>query len=330
MQHKREGRVWRAGAVVAMTAFVALGLAACGGDDDTPAQAAGGGGNTPAGTGITVEGTSKTVAADNEGNVSVMAPPMPNNKYGEISETGLSMATLPASALTEAAAGAYIGFDADQGFKLTKGVVTDLAGNGQYAIGRWTDGTDSSGATYTKNQGRMWAVGTPLQVTLTPDTPLDCRLEAATRPVDINGNTAPGKLDTATLKAQVTEATRGDPKLAVDIDLGYSIGHDTQQSFKIHADNLSGVGYMSSRVGGYTTVTRLVGKDKNAPYWLLSYTFNAPTTGAISGVAALACTMPAVQTPDKSDAADKTDSADKSDTADKSDKADTADASASA
>ncbi|WP_246793912.1 hypothetical protein [Burkholderia perseverans] len=323
MQRKREGRVWRAGAVAAMTAFVALGLAACGGgDDDTPAPApaagGGGGGKTPADTGITVDGTSKTVAADNKGNVSVMAPPMPNNKYGEISETGLSMATLAASALTEAAPGAYTGFDADHGFKLTKGAVTDLAGNGQYAIGRWTDGTDSSGATYTRNQGRMWAIGTPLHVTLTPDTPLDCQLEAATRPVDINGNTAPGKLDTATVKAQVTEATPGDLKLAVDINLGYSIGQDTQQSFKIHADNLNGVGYMSNRADSYTVVTRLVGTDKNAPYWLLSYTFNAPTTGAISGVAALACTMPAVQTPDKSD------------TADKSDKADTADAAASA
>ncbi|AJY62707.1 hypothetical protein [Burkholderia glumae] len=307
MQRKEEGRVWRTGAAAAMSAFVVLGLAACGGDD-APAATAGSnsGGQSPAG--ITVDGTSKTVAADQNNEVAVMAPPMPDNKYGEVSQTGLSMAKLAASALSEAAPGAYTGFKSDKGFELTRGVVTDLAGNGQYAIGRWTDGTDTSGAVYNKNQGRMWAVGTPLNIELTADRPLNCHLEAATSPVALNGNTAPGKLETATASARVAQA-KGDSILNTDIDLnlGYSIGQDAKRSFEIHTTSIGAQGYMTSRSGGYTIVTRMVGKDENAPYWLLSYTFDAPTTGTISGVAALACTRSAVQTPDQSAQSDQSD-----------------------
>ena len=90
------------------------------------------------------------------------------------------MGRMNSADLKEAAPGAYVAFG--DNLSLLSGTVTDLSGNGSYAIGKWTDGSDSSGATYNRNQARFWAVGQPVDVTLKEGAVMRCTLASATRP----------------------------------------------------------------------------------------------------------------------------------------------------
>jgi len=133
------------------------------------------------------------------------------------------MGTMKTAELKEAAPGAYIGFG--DHLSLLSGTVTDLAGDGSYAIGKWTDGSDSSGATYNRNQARFWAVGRPVDVDLKPGAVMHCTLASKTQPAAMDGNTAPGTLLDAS--AEIRRASDKD-RAEMTLSLRYSIGQDAQ------------------------------------------------------------------------------------------------------
>ncbi|CAI8694025.1 hypothetical protein EMIT0111MI5_200003 [Burkholderia sp. IT-111MI5] len=150
----------------------AIGLSACGGGDDGGSGSSGSSGSSAASNGtsstgapsgsasssstIRVEGQSQSISSQ-VSTVRILMPPaswnggqMPNGNYT------LRALTQPTATLKEQAPGAYVAipYDSSGTIKtLTKGIVTDLAGNGAIALGRWADGADSSGAAYNANQG---------------------------------------------------------------------------------------------------------------------------------------------------------------------------------
>ncbi len=81
------------------------------------------------------------------------------------------------------------GVDANSLVKLDSGKVVDVAGNGDFAIGRWTDGSSSVGST-NSNQGTPYVVGKPLKVlqVLGIGQIRNCTLLASTRPTAVSGN----------------------------------------------------------------------------------------------------------------------------------------------
>ncbi|PTB18274.1 hypothetical protein C9I57_24185 [Trinickia symbiotica] len=195
---------------------------------------------------------------------------------------------IDAAALQEAAPGAYRAFG--NRASLSSGTITDLSGNGEYAIGRWTQGADSNGGTYNANQGRAWAVGKALALTIDEGSEYHCKFQAATRPVAINGNTPPGKLKAGAAKVYVKREVSpwGDLSLSdvFDLSLEYSIGNDAAQTKAARAIS---IGYVSSPTDQHTFVSRLVGSDKAKPYLAVAYTIQAPTAGTVHGVAVMAC-----------------------------------------
>ncbi|WP_179402880.1 hypothetical protein [Burkholderia guangdongensis] len=306
-----------ASATVAVLA--AFGLAGCGGDDDGGASASPGvsldeakpgGGGTPAAGGASIEeakpggggggapGSSATIKVEGEslslfGDVAtarVMVPPVAWRADGSLpTNTTLRNARdVPAAGLKELAPGAYVELPTsdDSVLSLSTGTITDIAGNGQYAIGRWTAGSDSAGHTYAANQGQVWAVGVPIQVTMALDEKLTCSLVASTRPTATDGNTAPGSLDdaSATVRFEKDVFDQFVPK--ADISLRYSIGSDKGQSFE-GATWLGAI--QTSTATRSSLMTRLVGSDPSKPYLVVSYGVSAPSTGGINGIAVLSC-----------------------------------------
>ena len=270
---------------VALTAPVALVvLAGCNGGDDkkwwdhskaeAPKSAI-----QVAGQSVSVEGV------DGEVDVLLLSP-----TSASLDTISGFMGTMKTAELKEAAPGAYIGFG--DHLSLLSGTVTDLAGDGSYAIGKWTDGSDSSGATYNRNQGRVWAVGRPVDVDLKPGSVMHCTLASKTQPAAMDGNTAPGTLLDAS-----AEIRRGSDKdrAEMTLSLRYSIGQDAQT---VTLESLPGA-YTSrqretshngvQRSERYAVASRFVGRDPLRPYLAASYTLHSPTAGVISGMVALSC-----------------------------------------
>jgi hypothetical protein len=270
---------------VALTAPVALVvLAGCNGGDDkkwwdhskaeAPKSAI-----QVAGQSVSVEGV------DGEVDVLLLSP-----TSASLDTISGFMGTMKTAELKEAAPGAYIGFG--DHLSLLSGTVTDLAGDGSYAIGKWTDGSDSSGATYNRNQGRVWAVGRPVDVDLKPGSVMHCTLASKTQPAAMDGNTAPGTLLDAS-----AEIRRGSDKdrAEMTLSLRYSIGQDAQT---VTLESLPG-GYTSrhkevshngaQRSERYAVASRFLGRDPLRPYLAASYTLHSPTAGVISGMVALSC-----------------------------------------
>lgn len=198
-------------------------------------------------------------------------------------EQGSSFA---ASAQKEFAPGAYMTFsDGTDTISLTSGsTIADVAGNGQFAIGRWTNGSDSLGGSYNANQGRTYGVGTPVSVSLSGSQTLSCSLVAATKPTASTGNVAPGTLNSATVTASFNNGVNAT---MLSISLNYSIGADSNKPFT--ASNLVANSANFSSVSAYTLISRFVGTDATQPYLLLAYGIQAPSTGTVNGMAALSC-----------------------------------------
>lgn len=200
------------------------------------------------------------------------------------------MGQMNSAELKEAAPGAYMAFGGQ--LSLLSGTVTDLAGDGSYAIGKWTNGSDSSGATYNRNQGRFWAVGQPVDVKLKPGAVMRCTLASTTRPVSADGNTAPGTLFDASAEIRRVSA---DELPEMMLSLRYSIGQDQQTVTLTSVPN----GYTSrlreeARNGvqhseRYAVASRFIGRDPHKPYLATSYTLRSPTAGVISGMVVLNC-----------------------------------------
>jgi hypothetical protein len=191
-----------------------------------------------------------------------------------------------ASNQTEFAPGVYTALsDGTNSISLTSGsTIADVAGNGQYAIGRWTNGSDSVGGSYNANQGRTYGIGTPVSVTLSGSQTLSCSLAASTKPTSSTGNVAPGTLSGATVTASFNS---GLSSIMLSVSLTYSIGADSNQTFT--AQNVMANTANFNSVGAYTLMNRFVGTQATQPYLLLAYGIQTPSTGTINGMAALSC-----------------------------------------
>ncbi|MGT2512813.1 hypothetical protein [Cupriavidus basilensis] len=191
-----------------------LALAACGGGGD------GGGSSTPAAVTpaptpapppptIVVQGSAPTVTADP---MAVVFVPQTETSTKSVLQSIASNA-FPGSLQKATAEGGYkqIGIDANSLISLTAGKIVDVTGNGDFAIGRWTDGSSSVGS-FSVNQSAHYVVGKPLALApnLTvgaPDIKANCTSIASTRPTAVSGNFAPGTLNSATATVDLTFAT---------------------------------------------------------------------------------------------------------------------------
>lgn len=234
---------------------------------------------------IKVDGQSKDLSGDLKG-IRVVAPPVTWSVDGSPPQVGYYLAggVQPASMLKSLAPGAYttLPWGNAETVSLSTGTVTDLFGNGDFAIGRWTDGSDSAGSSYNANQGRVWAVGAPVDVRMMPGITKRCTLNAATRPTTRDGNTAPGMLRDA------TAVMAGDPAgfggSFAELTLQYSIGTDLDQTFKAKTQ----VGLIS-RTPRWSVATEFLGPDASKPYLVVSYGVHSPSAGLINGLAVLNC-----------------------------------------
>ncbi|WP_107309951.1 hypothetical protein [Burkholderia metallica] len=299
MQYLYEKHRLLQAATATFAVVAALGLSACGGGDDggsdggAASNGASSNGAAPGGasssTGIRVEGQSQSISSQ-VSTVRILMPPaswnggqIPNGNYT------FSAVSHPAASLTEQAPGAYVAipYDAKGTLKtLTKGIVTDIAGNGEIAIGRWADGADSAGATYNANQGQVWAVGAPVAIDATSPVQMQCSLAFATRPTSADGNTAPGSLNSATATLTNGTDSLGKPAINYTLDLQYSIGSDQNQSFVGTA--MVGLTELKSKTRS-TLMSTAMGTDAKQPYLVVSYGIPAATTGNINGLVALSC-----------------------------------------
>lgn len=273
-------------AIMVVVAVAACSLSACvddlrGGSKAREAKSDSGKGNAL----IKVDGQSHDLSSDLK-TLRVVAPPVTWNPDGSPPRAGYYLAggAQPASTLKSQAPGAYttLPWGSGETVSLSTGTVTDLFGNGEFAIGRWTDGSDSAGHSYNANQGRVWAVGAPVDVRMTPGATKRCTLKAATRPTTRDGNTAPGMLRNAT--AVVLGDRSGFGGSFADLTLQYSIGTDLDQTFKSQTQ----VGLIS-RTPRWSVATAFLGPDPSKPYLVVSYGVHSPSAGFINGLVVLNC-----------------------------------------
>lgn len=270
----------------------AIGLSACGGGkgggEATSGLANQQGIHGGAGTAIKVEGQSTSLSSDLD-TLNVVTPPVSWGAEGALPQGTISLTSrgYVASSLKEFAPGVYTQLPwSDRGLMLSTGTVTDIAGNGHFAIGRWTAGSEWGGSTYNANQGRVWAVGAPVAVSL-PTTGMVCTLAAATRPTASDGNTVPGILKGATAALTHVNSSRGVAQSQAALTLHYAIGGDLDQTFTGDAP----LGSMfASRTSRSTLYTTFLGPDPSKPYLVVSYGIHSPTVGLINGLAVLSCT----------------------------------------
>uniref|UniRef100_UPI0018CA1814 hypothetical protein n=1 Tax=Cupriavidus sp. WS TaxID=1312922 RepID=UPI0018CA1814 len=197
----------------------------------------------------------------------------------------------PAQFQKATAEGAFqqLGIDVNSLIALSGGKIVDVAGNGDFAIGRWTDGSNSIGS-ISANQGAHYAVGKPLTLiadrTLQPDLSigpkLTCSNVAATSPTSVSGNFAPGKLNSATATISL-----GGPTLdSFSLDIG--IGSDAHATAAVPFTILSGVTISN----GVAQHIQVLGSSQNSPYLAIGYSIATPSSGDVSGVVVLQCKLP--------------------------------------
>ncbi|QUN31807.1 hypothetical protein KB879_36355 (plasmid) [Cupriavidus sp. KK10] len=256
-----------------------LALAACGGG--------GGGDETPAGTPattppptptISVQGSALTVAADP---LAVVFVPQTETSTRSVLQSIASNA-FPAQYQKAPNAGAYtqLGIDANSLITLNGGKVADVAGNGDFAIGRWTDGSSSIGS-ISANQGAHYAVGKPLviQRVLGPNQTLSCTLLANTSPTAVPGNFAPGKVNSASAVIDLN-----GPGLTT-ISLDVAIGSDSHATTTVSGTTLNGV----SQSSGVLHHVQTMGSSQSAPLLAFGYAMPTPSSGDVTGVVVLKC-----------------------------------------
>lgn len=293
MQHAGEKHRIVQVAAATLAAAAALGLSACGGGDDggsnvASIDASAGGAPSSSPSSIRVEGESQALSSS-FAEVNVLTPPVSWNADGSFPSGSLVLSgrSVDASLLKSEAPGAYTVLPRGKDtLSLSTGTVTDIAGNGDFAIGRWTAGSDSAGHSYNANQGQTWAVGAPVTVSLTDQLQLNCSLVAATRPTSTDGNTAPGSLDVATAVVTRQSDASGQFYTNAALTLQYSIGTDKAQIFSGN----SRVGAMLTSSGTRSSLySSFMGPNAAKPYLVVSYGVYAPTAGGINGLAMLSC-----------------------------------------
>lgn len=257
---------------------VAASLAACGGGGD------GGSSTAPAAVApapapvITVQGTASAVSADP---LAIVYVPTDASSHGLSSHAGVT-ATAPASLQVTTPEGAYKGLGGNQAsfVSLTSGTIADVAGNGNYAIGRWTNGATSQG-NISVNQGAHYVVGKPLALPRTPGPTanLVCSLLTSTSPTAVSGNFPNGKVNNAT--AQISLGGPGIDTLTIDV----AIGSDTHATATATGAPITGVSL--SAAGTFQIET--LGTDVTKPLLAVGYTITSPSSGDVSGVVVLQC-----------------------------------------
>lgn len=255
---------------------VAASLAACGGGGDGASSTA------PAAVApapvITAQGTAPAITADP---VAIVYVPTDASSHGLSSHAGVT-ATAPASLQATTPEGAYKALGGNQAslVSLTSGTIADVAGNGNYAIGRWTNGTTSQG-NISVNQGAHYVVGKPLALPRTPGPTanLVCSLLTSTSPTAVSGNFPSGKVNNAT--AQISLGGPGIDTLTIDV----AIGSDTHATATATGAPITGVSL--SAAGTFQIET--LGTDVTKPLLAVGYTITSPSSGDVSGVVVLQC-----------------------------------------
>lgn len=263
-----------------------LALAACGGGGD------GGGSSTPAAVTpaptpvpppptIVVQGSAPTVTADP---MAVVFVPQTETSTKSVLQSIASNA-FPGSLQKATAEGGYkqIGIDANSLISLTTGKIVDVTGNGDFAIGRWTDGSSSIGNMSVK-QGAHYVLGKPLKLVpdlnpLIPDTKATCSLIASTSPTAVSGNFAPGKVNSATAVVSLKFASLD----SLSIDL--AIGSDAHATANATATALEGV--LQSQ--GLMRHVETMGTSQTKPLLAIGYAMPTPSSGDVTGVVVLQC-----------------------------------------
>lgn len=264
-----------------LTTLAALALSACGGgggDAPAPQQP----GNTaPPPPAITVQGSAPAVSADP---LALVFVPQDETSTRPTAYS-VSTATLPANLQKVTAEGAYTLFagDANSVIKLATGTVVDVAGNGEFAIGRWTNGSSNIGSVNV-NQGAHYAIGRPLNLVpdLTvgaPDVKVNCTAVASTSPTSVSGNFPVGKLNSASAIVDLTFVSLDS--LTLDV----AIGSDAHATANATLTSLSGV-FQSQ---GFLRHIQVLGADTKKPLLAVGYAMPTPSSGDVSGVVVLKC-----------------------------------------
>jgi hypothetical protein len=258
-----------------------LALAACGGGGG------GGGSSTPAAVTpapvpppptIVVQGSAPTVTAEP---MAVIFVPQTETSTKSVLQSIASNA-FRGSLQKATAEGGYkqIGIDANSLISLTTGKIVDVTGNGDFAIGRWTDGSSSIGSV-SVNQGAHYVAGKPLTLTpdLTPGAVKSCSLVASTQPTAVSGNFAPGKVNAAT----ATIAMVGPTLQSLNIDI--AIGSDAHATATATLTALNGV--LQSQ--GFLRHIQTMGTNASKPLLAIGYAMPTPSSGDVTGVVVLQC-----------------------------------------
>lgn len=263
-----------------------LALAACGGGGD------GGGSSTPAAVTpaptpapppptIVVQGSAPTVTADP---MAVVFVPQTETSTKSVLQS-IASNTFPGSLQKATAEGAYkqIGIDANSLISLTTGKIVDVTGNGDFAIGRWTDGSGSIGS-FSVNQGAHYAIGRPLTLkpNLTagaPSVKAACTLLASTSPTAVSGNFTPGRVNSASATVDTTLA------IVDTFSLDIAIGSDSHAKVTVPFPTINGV-FQSS---GVMQHVQTMGSNPAKPLLTIGYAMPTPSSGDVTGVVVLQC-----------------------------------------
>lgn len=263
----------------------ALVLSACGGGGGSSGTDSAASASSPlmANPPITLVGNAQTVTGV-AGNVSVLFEPATLTGSGLPQGTSIHASLVPLSALVqESTHGAFTTIASSPSHTIKEtGSVYEIGGvGGTFAIGRWTDGSDTSGGTYNKNQGATYAVGSPL--TLTAGTgSMTCQNVKATAPVTVAGSVSPGTLNSATATLDLASLT------LKSLNINVSIGSD--QYYVVNGTTDYPIGSMTS--GGGVTVSTVAMGTADSPYIAIAYGAHATTSGDFNGMVVLNCTKP--------------------------------------
>ncbi|MFC4524758.1 hypothetical protein [Cupriavidus pinatubonensis] len=265
-------------AALATTTTVALAACGGGGGDETPTNGTPSTTPTPPAPTISVQGTAPAVNSDP---LAVIFVPQTETSTKSVLQSIASNA-FPAQFQKTTSEGAFtqLGIDANSLISLTSGKVADVAGNGEFAIGRWTDGSSSIGS-FNANQGAHYAIGKPLKLVpdLTPGAEKACSLIASTAPTAISGNFAPGKVNGATAVIAMVGPT------LKSFNLDISIGSDTHATATASLTALDGV--LQSQ--GFLRHIQTMGSDATKPLLAIGYAMQGSMSGDVTGVAILRC-----------------------------------------
>jgi len=261
-----------------ISAAALLALTACGGGGGESAPAAPQQPVNPPAPAITVSGSTSAVAGDP---LAVVFVPHTETSTRPAFQS-ISHAAFPAQFQKATAEGAYtqLGIDGNSLITLAGGKVVEVAGNGDFAIGRWTDGSSSIGSV-SGNQGDHYAVGKPLKLAqvLGMGKTLSCTLIAATNPTAISGNFAAGKVNSATALIDLN-----GPFLQ-NVSLDVSIGSDAHATANIVGTVVNGL----TQSNGVLHHVQTFGTSQSQPLLAVGYAMPTPSSGDVTGVVVLKC-----------------------------------------